>query len=87
LPTADFLRCNILGFEENQIKTIKDTEAGRVWKIIAAVGQEIDCGNTTMVLESMEMELPVEANNVGKIVRFLVAESDVVDETAQAAMS
>jgi acetyl-CoA carboxylase biotin carboxyl carrier protein len=62
------------------MKTIKSPMAGSVWKIVTTVGQEIDYGDTVMILESMKMEIPVEADSSGKIVKFLVAEGDVVDD-------
>lgn len=62
------------------MKTIKCPMAGSVWKIVATVGQEVDYGDTILILESMKMEIPVEADAAGKIVKFLVAEGDVVDE-------
>jgi len=62
------------------MKTIKSPMAGTVWKIVATVGQDVDYGDTVVILESMKMEIPVEADSAGKIVRFLVAEGDVVDD-------
>ena len=62
------------------MKTIKSPMAGTVWKMVASVGQEVDYGDTILILESMKMEIPVEADSAGKIVRFLVAEGDVVDD-------
>jgi acetyl-CoA carboxylase biotin carboxyl carrier protein len=62
------------------MKTIKSPMAGSVWKIVATVGQVVDYGDTIMVLESMKMEIPVEADSAGKIVKFLVNEGDVVDD-------
>jgi len=62
------------------MKTIKSPMAGSVWKIVTTVGQEVDYGDTVMILESMKMEIPVEADSSGKIVKFLVAEGDVVDD-------
>ena len=64
------------------MKTIKSPMAGSVWKIVVTVGQEVDFGDTVMILESMKMEIPVEADSAGKIVRFTVAEGDVVDDGA-----
>ena len=62
------------------MKTIKSPMAGSVWKIVATVGQEVDYGDTVMILESMKMEIPVEADSAGTIVRILVAEGDAVDD-------
>ncbi|MBP7670225.1 MAG: acetyl-CoA carboxylase biotin carboxyl carrier protein subunit [Ferrovibrio sp.] len=54
--------------------------AGTVWKIVKAVGDEVDYGDTVVILESMKMEIPVEADNRGKISRILAEEGQVVDE-------
>ena len=62
------------------MKTIKSPMAGTVWKIVATIGQDVDYGDTVVILESMKMEIPVEADSAGKVVRFLVAEGDVVDD-------
>ncbi|MCL2830558.1 MAG: acetyl-CoA carboxylase biotin carboxyl carrier protein subunit [Betaproteobacteria bacterium] len=62
------------------MKTIKSPMAGSVWKIVASIGQEVDYGDIIMILESMKMEVPVEADSAGKIVKFLVAEGDAVDD-------
>jgi len=62
------------------MKSIKSPMAGTVWKIVKAVGDTIDYGDTVVILESMKMEIPVEADSVGTILRLLVAEGEVVDE-------
>ena len=38
---------------------------GTVWKIECEVGDEIDEGDTVVILESMKMEMPVEAEDAG----------------------
>ena len=62
------------------MKSIKSPMAGTVWKIVKTVGDIVDYGDTVLILESMKMEIPVEADSVGTIQRFLVAEGEVVDE-------
>jgi acetyl-CoA carboxylase biotin carboxyl carrier protein len=54
--------------------------AGTVWKIVKAVGDAVDYGDTVLILESMKMEIPVEADGVGLIKSVLVSEGDVIDE-------
>lgn len=51
-----------------------------VWKIEAAPGQQVAAGDVLMILESMKMEIPVEAPRSGKVSRILVAEGDQVKE-------
>ncbi|MEL3889401.1 biotin/lipoyl-binding carrier protein [Ferrovibrio sp. MS7] len=62
------------------MKKISSPMAGTVWKIVKAVGDEVDYGDTVVILESMKMEIPVEADNRGKISRILAEEGQVVDE-------
>ncbi|HEY5071049.1 MAG TPA: acetyl-CoA carboxylase biotin carboxyl carrier protein subunit [Caulobacteraceae bacterium] len=53
---------------------------GRVWKIEAAVGAAVAAGETLLILESMKMEIPVEAPQAGRVARILVAEgADIVE--------
>ena len=53
---------------------------GNVWKIEAAVGDEVKTEDVIMVLESMKMEIPVEAPCDGRLVEILVTEEQSVDE-------
>ena len=53
---------------------------GNVWKIQAKVGDVLAEEDVIMILESMKMEIPVEATVAGKLVELLVAEEDSVDE-------
>jgi len=54
--------------------------AGTIWKIVKGPGDAVDYGDTVAILESMKMEIPVEADNSGVIAQFLVKEGDVVDD-------
>ena len=38
---------------------------GTVWKIECEVGDDIEEGDTVVILESMKMEMPVEAEDAG----------------------
>jgi acetyl-CoA carboxylase biotin carboxyl carrier protein len=51
-----------------------------VWKVVAAEGDQVDDGDTLVILESMKMEIPVVAEGPGTITRMHVAEGDVVQE-------
>ena len=53
---------------------------GTVWKIECEVGQEIAEGDTVAILESMKMEMPVEAEDEGKVKAILVEEGQSVSE-------
>ncbi len=49
----------------------------RVWKLSVLDGAMVDAGEEVAILESMKMEIPVEAPAAG-VLRWLVAEGDVV---------
>lgn len=51
-----------------------------VWKIVVAVGDQVEEGDELMILESMKMEIPVEATVTGRVVSIDVAEGDGVSE-------
>ncbi len=51
-----------------------------VWKIVVAEGQQVDDGETLVILESMKMEIPVIAESSGTVRELKVAEGDVVQE-------
>ena len=53
---------------------------GNVWKIQAKVGDVLVEEDVIMILESMKMEIPVEASVEGTLVELLLAEEDSVDE-------
>ncbi len=51
-----------------------------VWKVVAAVGDDVVPGDTVVILESMKMEIPVPAEVSGRITDIAVREGDVVRE-------
>lgn len=51
-----------------------------VWKVVAAAGEQVDDGDTLVILESMKMEIPVIAEEAGTLSELKVAEGDVVQE-------
>jgi acetyl-CoA carboxylase biotin carboxyl carrier protein len=53
---------------------------GTVWKIECAVGDEIEEGDTVAILESMKMEMPVEAEDSGTVVEIRCEEGQAVNE-------
>ena len=53
---------------------------GTVWKIEKQVGDEVAEGDVVMILESMKMEMPVEAPEAGRVSEIKCAEGDAVDE-------
>ena len=55
---------------------------GTVWKIEVAAGDNVDEGDTVVILESMKMEMPVEAEEEGVVQKILVTEGASVTEGA-----
>ena len=51
-----------------------------VWKVVAKEGDQVDDGDTLVILESMKMEIPVLAEGSGTVTKLYVAEGDVVQE-------
>ena len=51
-----------------------------VWKVLVSAGDEVSEGDTLVILESMKMEIPVEATADGKITDVKVSEGGVVQE-------
>ena len=62
------------------MKQIQSTMAGTVFNIVVQVGEEITVGQTVMVLESMKMEIPVEAETAGKVAKIETQIGDFVNE-------
>ena len=60
--------------------SIKADVTGKVWKLEAAAGASVAAGEVVMILESMKMEIPVEAPKAGKLASLAVAEGDNVKE-------
>ncbi|WP_163787007.1 biotin/lipoyl-binding carrier protein [Myxococcus vastator] len=53
---------------------------GTVWKIEVQVGQQVNAGDTLVILESMKMEMPVEAEEGGTVKEVRVKEAQSVNE-------
>lgn len=53
---------------------------GTVWKIECQVGDTIAEGDTVAILESMKMEMPVEATEGGTVKEIRCKEAQAVNE-------
>jgi acetyl-CoA carboxylase biotin carboxyl carrier protein len=53
---------------------------GTVWKIEAAAGTQVNEGDVVVILESMKMEMPIEAPCTGRVKEVKVKEGEAVDE-------
>ena len=59
---------------------IESEVQGNVWKIEVGEGDQVSAGDVLIILESMKMEIPVEAPAAGIVVELKVREEDPVDE-------
>jgi biotin carboxyl carrier protein len=55
---------------------------GNVWKIEKAVGDSVAPEEVILILESMKMEIPVEAPCAGRLAEIRVREGENVEEGA-----
>jgi acetyl-CoA carboxylase biotin carboxyl carrier protein len=61
---------------------IKAHITGTVWKIEKRPGDSVSIGDTVVILESMKMEMPVEAPVGGKVIEVRCSEGQAVEEGA-----
>lgn len=64
---------------------IESPVSGKVWKVEKTTGQVVADGDVVLIVESMKMEIPVEAIGAGTVT-VLVAEGDMVQEGQLVAM-
>ena len=62
------------------MKKIVSPMAGTVWKILKAPGDSVEYGESVVILESMKMEIPIDADNQGVVSKVLIQEGEVVDQ-------
>lgn len=54
--------------------------AGNLWKVVVKEGQQVSADETLMILESMKMEIPVNAPKAGRVTRIHIKEGESVQE-------
>lgn len=59
---------------------IESEVTGNVWKVETKVGDRVETDDVLLILESMKMEIPVEATCAGTVTELLVGEEDAVEE-------
>jgi len=59
---------------------VKSEVAGSVWKVLVKEGDSVASDQELMILESMKMEIPVDAPCAGTVASVLVAPEDGVEE-------
>jgi len=59
---------------------VRSDIAANVWKIEVAVGDRVSADQTLAILESMKMEIPVEAPVAGTVAEIMIAEGQTIGE-------
>ena len=59
---------------------VKAQMAGTVFEVSVKEGDSVTKGQTLIILESMKMEIPHEAEADGTVAKITVAEGDFVEE-------
>ena len=59
---------------------VESEVTGNVWKVLLEAGATVEAGDVIIILESMKMEIPVEATVAGTPVEVLVAPEEQVEE-------
>ncbi len=54
--------------------------SGTIWKIEFKVGDKVASGDVLIIVESMKMEIPVEASRTGVVTAIKVQEGDTIAE-------
>jgi biotin carboxyl carrier protein len=67
-------------WKENMATEVHAQIPGNLWKIERVVGDRVEEDDVIMVIESMKMEIPVEAPCGGTIARICVSEGDGIEE-------
>ena len=55
---------------------------GTIWKVEVAVGDQVDEGQTLVIIESLKMDMPVEAAASGRVESIVVSPGQAVEEGA-----
>ena len=62
------------------IHRIESLVTGTVWKLERQPGDLVAAGDTILIVESMKMEIPIDAPAAGTLRELLVAEGQSVSE-------
>lgn len=62
------------------MQTVTSEFPGNVWKVMVAVGATVRVAEPLVIIESMKMEITVEAVHAGVVSEVFVQEGDQVEE-------
>jgi acetyl-CoA carboxylase biotin carboxyl carrier protein len=60
--------------------TVEAHITGTIFRIEAEVGASVQAGDALVILESMKMEMPIEAPRAGRVQKICVSEGQSVRE-------
>ena len=64
----------------SNMQKIYSEVSGSIWKVEVVAGQTVAAGDVLMIVESMKMEIPVDAPATARVAEIFVAEGDTVSE-------
>ena len=59
---------------------VRSEMVANVWKVVVAAGDTVAAGDPLVILESMKMEIPIEAPEAGTVKEVAVEEGGVVQD-------
>jgi len=59
---------------------VRSVVQGRVVDIVAAIGTSVEAGDDLVIVESMKMEVPIQAPQDGSVTEVRVGIDDAVEE-------
>lgn len=59
---------------------VESQVTGTVWKVERQLGDVVGQGDTILIIESMKMEIPLEAPAAGRLRELMVAEGEGVTQ-------
>jgi len=62
------------------VAEIRAPITGSLWKVLVGEGDRVTLGDEVAIIESMKLEIPVEAEEEGTVRRVLVRDGDSVAE-------
>jgi acetyl-CoA carboxylase biotin carboxyl carrier protein len=62
------------------VQQIRAPITGSVWKVLVGAGEAVAEGDEVAIIESMKLEIPVEADDEGTVARVHVAVGEAVSE-------
>ena len=59
---------------------VRSEMVANVWKVVVSAGDSVQAGDPLVILESMKMEIPIEAPEAGTVKEVAVEEGGVVQD-------